>query len=68
MGDITNQRAVNAVGNAFILTILLAERVKQLRHGDRPLVETDSRDPSAIALEEIAQAKLTFKVPPKTNE
>lgn len=68
MGDITNQRAMNAVGNAFILTTLLAERVKELRHGSRPLVQTDSKDPSDIALEEIAQGKLTFKLVANTHE
>lgn len=68
MADITNQRAMNTVGNAFILTILLSERVKELRHGSKPLVATDSRDPGEIALEEIAQGKLTFKLQPNIHE
>jgi DNA-directed RNA polymerase subunit K/omega len=68
MGDITNQKALNAVGNAFILTILLAERVKELRQGAKPLVETDTKDPGWIALQEICDGRITFKLPEKAND
>jgi DNA-directed RNA polymerase omega subunit len=68
MADITNQRAMNAVGNAFILSLLLAERIKELRHGARPLISTDSKDPAAIAFREIAEGKLTYKLSVNKNE
>jgi len=50
-------------GNKYALVALAAKRAKQLKNGAPPLIETDSRNPLTIALEEIAAGKITCKVP-----
>jgi DNA-directed RNA polymerase subunit omega len=67
MVDISNEKALTKVGNAFILAILLSERVKELRQGAKPLVETDSKNPTEIALKEISEGKITYKLPEGTH-
>ena len=49
-------------GSKFALVTLAAKRAKQLKGGARPLVDTDSRNPLTIALEEIAAGKVTCVV------
>lgn len=68
MADITSEKALSKVGNAFILAILLAERVKELRQGAKPLAETDSKNPNEIALQEICEGKVTYKLPEGKDE
>ncbi len=68
MVDITNQRALTKIGNAFILTTLLSERVKELRQGAKPLVETSSKNPTEIALLELYAGKITYKLPDAKDE
>jgi len=68
MVDITSEKALAKIGNAFILATLLAERVKELRRGAKPLVETDSKNPMEIALQEICAGKITYKVPEVKGE
>ena len=46
-------------GSKFALVTLAAKRAKQLKSGAPPLVDTDSRNPLTIALEEIAAGKVT---------
>jgi DNA-directed RNA polymerase subunit omega len=60
--DITNEKPLAKIGNSFILAILVAERVKQLRQGAKPLIETDSKNPTAIAMQEIYAGKITAKL------
>ena len=68
MADITTEKALSKVASGFILTILLSERVKELRQGAKPLVEIDSKNPSEIALQEICQGKITYKLPQGKDE
>lgn len=68
MSDVTTEKALSKVGNAFILTIILSERAKELRHGARPLVETDSTNPNDIALQEVCEGKISYKVPEGKDE
>ena len=63
MVDITNEKPLTMVGNGFILAILLSERVKELREGAKPIVQTDSKDPLEVAMQEICQGKITYKLP-----
>ncbi|MEN6416196.1 MAG: DNA-directed RNA polymerase subunit omega [Armatimonadota bacterium] len=51
------------LGSKYALVVLAAKRAKQLRSGVQPLINTDSRNPLTIALEEIAAGKITCEVP-----
>ncbi len=50
-------------GNKYALATLAAKRAKQIKSGAPALVDTDSRNPLTIALEEIASGKITCEVP-----
>lgn len=50
------------VKNKYILVILAAQRAVQLTKGEESTVESKSNKPLIIALEEIAQGKIKFKM------
>ena len=50
--------AAERVGGRFRLTALIQKRIRELVYGDRPLVETTSRDYTDIALSEILAGKI----------
>ncbi len=50
-------------GNKYALVALAAKRAKQLKSGAPVLIETESRNPLTIALEEIAAGKIITEVP-----
>jgi len=55
------ERASNEVQNRFLLSILLAKRVNQLRNGAEPLVETKKSDSKEeIVFREIIEGKLEW--------
>ncbi|NQT82496.1 DNA-directed RNA polymerase subunit omega [bacterium] len=68
MADIACEKALTKIGNGFILTTILAQRVKELRQGAKPLVETTSEIPIEIALQEISAGKVTYKLPEYQND
>jgi len=47
--------------NRFMLAMMIAKRVKQLKHGEKPLIKTKQLKHMAIALEEITQGKVFVK-------
>lgn len=47
----------------YTLVMLTSKRSRELIEGGRPLVETSSKKPVSIALEEIMQGKVRFKRP-----
>ena len=47
--------------NRFLLTMMVAERAKQLLAGAKPLVKTKSKDRVDIALQEIRAGKVYLK-------
>ena len=49
-------------GSKYALVTLAARRAKQIKSGAPPLVDTASRNPLTIALEEIAAGKITCQV------
>ena len=59
MARVTVEDCLEKVGNRFALTILGAERARQLSKGGRPLVKCDNK-PAVTALREIADAKVKF--------
>ena len=55
------ERASDEVQNRFLLSILLAKRVNQLRNGAEPLVETKKSDSKEeIVFREIIEGKLEW--------
>lgn len=46
----------------YKLTLIAARRAIELNNGAKKLIETDSKKFSTIALEEIGQGKVTYKV------
>ena len=53
---------LEAWGSKFALVTLAAKRAKQLKGGSPPRIDTDSRNPLTIALEEIALGKVITTV------
>lgn len=47
--------------NKYLLTMMVAKRIKELKAGAKPLVETKQRKPLTIALEEIKAGKVYLK-------
>jgi len=46
------------VNSRYSIVIATAKRAKQLINGAKPLIETDSRKPLSIAIEEMCQGKV----------
>jgi len=61
MAKITNELLLGSIENSFVLVHVLTERIKELKKGARPLVETDSNDVVEIATREIIEGKLEYK-------
>ncbi|MEA2022500.1 MAG: DNA-directed RNA polymerase subunit omega [Candidatus Caldatribacteriota bacterium] len=49
------------IDNRFLLAMMISKRVKQLKHGEKPLVKTKQGKLMNIALEEIKQGKVFIK-------
>ena len=47
--------------NKYLLAMMVAKRVKELKGGAKPLVESKQRKPLTIALEEIKAGKVYLK-------
>ena len=59
MARVTVEDCLEQVANRFALTILAAERARQLSKGGKPLFTCDNK-PSVTALREIADGKVKF--------
>lgn len=49
------------IDSKYALVILAAKRAKQVKEGSRPRIDTDSRNPLTVALEEIASGQIQYK-------
>lgn len=49
------------VGDKYTLAVLAAKRAREIIQGSEKLIDCKSSKPVSIALEEIAQGKLTFQ-------
>ncbi|RME72032.1 MAG: DNA-directed RNA polymerase subunit omega [Verrucomicrobia bacterium] len=64
MRDEYLNEAKKIVGDKNLLVAVVSKRVKQLKRGHRPLIESlEKLDPEDIALREIIEGKITFEVP-----
>jgi DNA-directed RNA polymerase subunit omega len=59
LARVTVEDCLEQVTNRFALTILAAERARQLSKGGKPLVTCDNK-PAVTALREIADGKVKF--------
>ncbi|CAK7021483.1 DNA-directed RNA polymerase subunit omega [Tissierella carlieri] len=48
----------------YTLVMLTAKRARKIIEGAEPLVETNSKKPVSIALEEVLEGKITYTRPP----
>ena len=56
------EHALNKVSNRYLLVVLAAKRARQLNRGAAARVETRHKKPTSVALEEIAAAKVEYRV------
>lgn len=64
MRDDYLQNALKVIDDRNILINVVSRRVKQLRRGSRPLVESlEKLATEDIALREIAEGKITYELP-----
>ena len=56
------EEALNKVSNRYLLVVLSAKRARQLNRGATARVETRHKKPTSSALEEIAAAKIEYRV------
>ncbi|KOF58123.1 MULTISPECIES: DNA-directed RNA polymerase subunit omega [Clostridium] len=50
------------VGDKYSLVVITSKRARQLIQGEKPLVNVDSNKPLTIAISELNQGKVNFKV------
>lgn len=62
MSYIAREKVLKNGESIYKITLLAAKRAVELNNGAKKLVETDSVKFSTIALEEIAQGKIKYKV------
>lgn len=63
MRDDYLQSALNVIGDPNILVNVVSRRVKQLRRGNRPLIESlEKLSAEDTALREIAEGKITYEL------
>jgi len=57
------QNALKVIDDPTILVNVVSRRVKQLRRGNRPLIESlEKLSPEDTALREIAEGKITYEL------
>jgi DNA-directed RNA polymerase subunit omega len=63
MRDDYLQNALKVVGDPSILVNVISRRVKQLRRGNRPLVESlEKMSAEDTALREVAEGKISYEL------
>ena len=56
------ESAVNKVSNRYLLVVLSAKRARQINRGAIPRVDSRHKKPTSVSLEEIAAAKVEYRV------
>ena len=62
MGFPSLENSLNQVSNRYLLVVLAAKRARQINRGAAARVDTRYRKPTSTALEEIAAAKVDYRV------
>jgi DNA-directed RNA polymerase subunit omega len=55
-------QSLDKVSNRYLLVVLSAKRARQLNRGAAPQVESRHKKPTSVALEEVAQGKVGYRV------
>ena len=53
---------IHELGGRFKFTALVQHRVRELMNGERPLIERKGRSDFAVAVQEIVEGKIRFKL------
>ena len=56
------EKSLEKVSNRYLLVVLAAKRARQLNRGAAAQLETKQKKPTSVALEEIAEAKVGYRV------
>ena len=56
------EKSLNKVSHRYLLVVLAAKRARQLNRGAAPQVETKHQKPTSIALEEVAEGKVGYRL------
>jgi DNA-directed RNA polymerase subunit omega len=59
------ERSLNKVSNRYMLVVLACKRARQINRGDAARVASRHMKPTSMALEEIAAAKVEYRVKEK---
>jgi DNA-directed RNA polymerase subunit omega len=56
------EKSLDKLSNRYLLVVLAAKRARQLNRGAAPQLESRHRKPTSVALEEIAQGKVGYRL------
>jgi DNA-directed RNA polymerase subunit omega len=56
------EKSLEKVSNRYLLVVLAAKRARQLNRGAAAQIETKQKKPTSVALEEIADAKVGYRL------
>jgi DNA-directed RNA polymerase subunit omega len=57
-----DDKAIHQLGGRFKFTALVQHRVRELMDGARPLVDRKGRSHFAVAVQEVVEGKITYKL------
>lgn len=60
---LNDDELINNIGGRFKFTALVQHRVRELMDGGRPLVERRGRSDFEVAVQEIAEGKISYELP-----
>jgi DNA-directed RNA polymerase subunit omega len=55
-------KSLDKVSNRYLLVVLAAKRARQINRGAAPQVDSRHKKPTSVALEEIANGKVGYRV------
>ncbi len=56
------EKSLNKVSNRYLLVVLAAKRARQLNRGAAAQIESRHKKPTSVALEEIADGRVGYRV------
>ena len=68
MTQVAIEELLKRSGSVYKLVILAAKRAKELAEGALPLIETDQRKVTTVALEEILQGRVLYQAEEPTGK
>ena len=56
------EKCLDKIPNRYLLVVLAAKRARQLNRGTAPQVQSKRKKCSSVALEEVAEAKVGYRL------